>query len=380
MKKLMKRAIAITMVITCMMGTSAFANEDDTQEIIEMETCSAEELIGGIPDYIEGPDREDLRVMLSNIDEYNAAGQYEQAEMIWQSVLEMLSIYQEQFGDCVEQYPQDEYPEEQNDDEWIFEQIRSYEESIMRYESAGYTQEAEELRQELDNFLKEIFGDEEGPDMQEDPDMPYDPDMDYDPDMNHEEPHGEPQDDFFQGLTPDDVKMIIEETESEIEQLEREGNFEEADRLRYELEGFLNEYFGEGQEGPHHEPHDEPEEMPEVELTEEEIRMVEETEAEIERLEREGNFEAADELRRDLDRFFSERFGDHHEEPHDRPWEFPFGQPQEEWHEEPHNEEFWGYDFLTVDEIFSRIGKELSYEQFAIISYLINEINEVVSK
>jgi len=312
------------MVVVCLMGTAVFADTEGqcTQEIMEMEVCKAIDILGGIPEYIQGPDREDLEVMLSNIDEYTAAGLYDQANAIWESVYELIAPYQEQFGDNT-----GNDNESKNDEELIQEQIQKFEERIMRYEGIGDFASADELRAELEKLLMDVYGEE-------------------DPDTNNN--HGE--DDFDMEFSQEDIDRIIEEVEAEIESLEQTGNFEAANALRNELEVFLNEQF----EEEHHEGFD-------GDLSPDDVKMIiQETESEIENLEKMGDFEAADHLRRELEEFMNQHNG--------------------EFHEEPEGENDFDQGFLSLEEILSRAGHDLSPGQLAILSYLVNEINEVVSE
>ncbi|MBI9012887.1 MAG: hypothetical protein JEZ08_11700 [Clostridiales bacterium] len=377
MKTLIKRSVSIMMVVVCLMGTAVFADTEGqcTQEIMEMEVCKAIDILGGIPKYIQGPDREDLEVMLSNIDEYTAAGLYDQANAIWESVYELIAPYKEQFGDNFENDN-----ESMNDEEYIQEQIQKLEERIMRYEGIGDYASADELRAELEKLLMAVYGEE-------------------DPDSNN----NQGEDDFDMDFSQEAIDRIIEEVEAEIERLEQAGDFEAADALRNELEVFLNEQFGE----KHHEGFD-------GELSPEDMKMVEELEAEIGRLEKAGDFEAAETLRNELDEILNGYFGEHHEQPDvelspddvkmiiqeteaeienlERMGDFEaadnlrreleefMNQHNDEFHEEPEGENDFGQGFLSLEEILSRAGHDLSPGQLAILSYLVNEINEVVSE
>ncbi len=283
MKTLVKKSVSIMMVIGCLLGTAAFADTEGTgmHEVIEMEVCKAVDVLGGIPEYIQGPDREDLEVMLSNIDEYNAAGLYDQANAVWASVYELIAPYQEQFGGNT-----DNSNETKTDEELIQEMIQRLEERIMRYEGIGDYTSADELRGELERLLMEVYG-------QEDPDANEDPDVSGEHDDDHHE-------DFDGDLSPEDIDRI-KEVEAEIARLEESGDFEAANALRNELEGFLNEHGGVGE-------HD-------------------------------GGF-----------------------------------------HEEPEAHNYSGQELLSLEEIISRAGHDLSPEEIAILSYLVNEINDIASE
>jgi len=331
MKTLVKKSVSIMMVIGCLMGTAAFADTEGAgmQEVIEMEVCKAVDVLGGIPEYIQGPDREDLEVMLSNIDEYNAAGLYDQANALWESVYQLIAPYQEQFGGNTENNN-----ETKTDEELIQEKIQQLEERIMRYEGIGDYTSADELRETLERLLTEVYGVE-------------DPDVNNDPDDQHGDFEGE--------LSPEDIDRMIEEVEAEIARLEQTGDFEAANALRNELEGFLNEHGG--QEG--HDGFD-------GALSPDDVKMmIEETEAEIENLERNGDFEAANALRNELEGFLNEQGG---HEGHD------------EFHEEPEENHHLGQELLSLEEIMSRAGHDLSPEELAILTYLVNEINDIASE
>lgn len=175
MKNLMKKSAGMLIVAACLMGTPAFANTEGQE-------------------------------------------------------LSLISPYQEQFGSNTQGSE-----ESKTDEELIGQHIKKMEETILRYESAGDFQSADELRADLERFLLEIFGeqdDEMGPQdpdmMHEDPDfMKGDADMMNDGhDMDHEDPDmfkPEFENDLGAELTPDDVKMIIERLEAEIELLKGYG-------------------------------------------------------------------------------------------------------------------------------------------------------------
>lgn len=232
MKNLMKKSAGMLMVAVCLMGTPVFANTDGqgAQEIIEIQPYKAIDVIGGIPDYIQGPDREDLEAMLESIDEHNAAGLHDQANAIWESVYSLMSPYKEQFGSNTQ-----DTEESKSDEELIGEHIKKMEETILRYEGAGDFESADELRADLENFLLEIFGEQDDEMEPHDPDMMHeDPDfMNGDPDLmndGHDIGYEDPdmfksgfENDFGADLTPDDVKMIIERLEAEIELLKGYG-------------------------------------------------------------------------------------------------------------------------------------------------------------
>jgi len=219
MKNLMKKTVSILLVATCMVGTAAFADTNENQEIIEMELCTAMDLLGGIPENVQGPDREDIEAILKEIDEYSAAGQLDKANALWETVYEILGQYEIE-GSTTE--------ESMTDEELIDSMIASLEERIQRYEAIGDFESAQELRAELERIFAELEGE-------------FEPDMDQD--------HEEPMDNENQeGLN---VDQIVAETEEEIIRLEEAGEFEAADALRAELEGFLNEFFGENHEDDH---------------------------------------------------------------------------------------------------------------------------------
>ena len=441
MKNLVKRSVSVMMVVVCLMTSAVFADTNDfgTQEIIELEVCKAVDTLGGIPDYIQGPDREDLEVMLENIDEYNSVGLYDQANLIWESVYELIAPYQEQFGENNE-------TESKSDEELIQEQIQKFEERIMRYENNGDFTSADELRAELEKLLIAVYG-EENHDMGNDDEDEIPENGFSEADMeriieeveieikrleeagdfeaaealrnelegflnqNFGDDHEQPHEGFINELTPEELKTIIEELEREIEHLERVGDFETAEMLRNDLEALLNEYFGEHQE--------EPSEGFDNELTPEDMKMmIEELEAEIEYLERVGDFEAAEMVRNELEALLNGCFGEYQEEqfegfdyeltPDDvkmmieeleaeikhlemvgdfeaaenlrRELEEFINEHNCEFHEEPEEENYFDKGFLSLEEILNRAGHDLSPGQLAIISYLVNEINEVISE
>ena len=297
MKNLVIKTAGMIMAAAVFTGIPASAAETtEHQEIIEMEACTAVDFIGGIPDYIQGPDREDLEVMLATIDELSAAGRYEEADAVWGSVFELLDMYREVYGSEDEFEPE---PEPEDPDQWIFEEIQRYEETIMRYEAGGDFEKAEALRAELEAFLAEVFGEQ-------------DPHMEgHDPDVDHE---AEP--------LPEDLWRILEETEAEIQRLEWEGNFEEAERLRQELEAYMGQFEGMDEEDPHHQGYYKP---------------------------------------------------FHEEEPHHQDHFNPF------YDEEPHHGDH-DKPFYEEEPHMNDFGMDLSPEQLSVILYLIDEINEVLGR
>ncbi len=58
-----------------------------------MEVASAKDILGGIPDNVTGPDREDLEVILADIDVYMVAGNFEMVDELWGYVFEILDRY-----------------------------------------------------------------------------------------------------------------------------------------------------------------------------------------------------------------------------------------------------------------------------------------------
>ncbi len=234
MKSLVNKTVSMMMVAVCMMGTAAFA-DTGSSEVIQIQMCTAEEALGGIPEYIQGPDREDLEHLLNNIDAYNSVGQFDKAKELWETVYAIVNPYKEVYES---QHPQEK---QMTDEELIQKMIHDLEAKIERFESAGDYALADEVREELDRVLLAVFGEQdpnagiepgvgEDPDAQIDPDLQEDPDMQIDPDAQNPE------------MAPEDV-LFIETMEDEIRRLEDMGDFQAADALRAELEAFLNEVF-----------------------------------------------------------------------------------------------------------------------------------------
>jgi len=349
MKSLMRKTMSIMLAATCMVGTAAFADTNGTPEgydgnvydetsiqVIEMEACSAIDLLGGIPEIISGPDREDLEVILAEIDEYNAAGDYEMANELWETVYAILSQYE-----CESTQPE----ENQSDEEMIEDMIASLEERIQRYEAAGEFEMAEELRAELDRILMEVYG-------EQDQEEPIDPDAWEDPDA-FEDPQELEDPDMPEGSEAFPVEHLIAELEAEINRLEEMGAFEEVDALRAELERLFAELEGDdpGMEHDEHQPMN-PEDV-DIE------QIIAETEAEIGRLEDAGEFEAADALRAELEGFLNEFHGEEHD-----------------MHMDSENDSENNIN-ITVEDILNKVGHDVAPENMEILQYLVNEINEL---
>ncbi len=234
MKSLVNKTVSMMMVAVCMMGTAAFA-DTGSSEVIQIQMCTAEETLGGIPEYIQGPDREDLEHLLNNIDEYNSVGQFDKAKELWETVYAIVNPYKEVYES---QHPQEK---QMTDEELVQKMIHDLEAKIERFESAGDYALADEVREELDRVLLAVFGEQDpnagiDPGVQEDPDAQIDPDLQEDPDMQID-PHAQNPE-----MAPEDV-LFIETMEDEIRRLEEMGDFQAADALRAELEAFLNGVF-----------------------------------------------------------------------------------------------------------------------------------------
>jgi len=341
MNTLIKRTVGIMLVTTCMLGTTAFAdnpvppNENEVpQECVVMEVASAMDILGGIPDNITGPDREDLEVILADIDVYMATGNFEMVDELWGYVYEILDRYvvEDPDGFQLEQDDSDvcipapyEMPVE--------DQIAYLEELIAYNEAMGNQYAAESLRAELEELINKYFGEEPmdpdfDPDVDDhepmdpdfDPDVddhePMDPDFDpdlddhepmdpdFDPDVDDHEPMDpdfDPDVDQHEPFDPDmesefnpdidvDLDHIIGELETEIRRLEEAGDFEAAEAVKAELERVnseLNTDCGFDEDAVN---------MDDV------VRGMEE---EIGRLIEAGDYEAAEALRAELDRILS---------------------------------------------------------------------------
>lgn len=348
MKTLMKKTVGMMMVVTCMIGTTAFADggygpgeNEGVQPMEVVEACSAVDMLGGIPDSVVGPDREDIEAMLNEIDQCYAVGDFERAEDLWNCVYEVLSHYEQVEPEVFEQGPQ-EMPLE--------DQIAYLEELIAYYEQRGDFYAADSLRADLEGLLEGAAM--EDPDAFNDPGVFEDPDAFNDPDV-FEDP------DAFND--PVDIGEVVRAMEEEIQRLIDMGDYEAAEGLRSELDRILSENSqNEGFEEPDTwTPEDlleslqgavDPIDFEHIVSTLDEIRMLEET----------GNYEMAEHLKAELDAFINSIMESN-----------PIIDPMNPGMES---------DIVTVDDILNKIGHELTPEKIQIIEDLVNQINEVANE
>jgi len=262
MKTTLTRTVGMALIAVCLLGTTAFADtgSQGSIETVIIEACSAKEVVGEYPSNISQNHKDKLDGLLGRIDIYNAAGDYETVNKLWNIVDEILGSYkntnsstQAQGGDYMtfDDFIKNYAPNLSQSDQNI---LRNYFDNVISAYKTGDQQLIQQADQTffavldsmVNNKLNSIKPDYvKGSKSSEDD---WEAPVGQDPDAGNNPNPVDPDagDDFDQILNdlPHDldqmVRIHIQELIDEIRHFESVGNFTLADQLRNELVQILD--------------------------------------------------------------------------------------------------------------------------------------------